>query len=130
MDTLLIVDDDEGIRTSLAQALSEEYIVHTAASGTEAVRKLRENRVDVMLLDLVMDDGDGFSVLGYLSRCVPKPATIVFTVREEIKSVIASMKLGADDYLVKHCDIETVRRAVRKALGTHASKVAATAVGA
>jgi len=119
MATTLIVDDDGSLRDALAGALvDDEHEIHTAAGGLEAIRLLQQRPVDVVLLDMVMSDGDGYAVLAHLLGVNPKPKVIVLSVLDHVRSVVTAMKLGADDYLVKPCELRVVRRAICRALAT------------
>jgi DNA-binding NtrC family response regulator len=107
--TVLIVEDDGPMRQSLAAALSSEFRVLTAGSGTEAIRTLRESRPDAVLLDIVMPDGDGFSVLGAVEGLRPRPRVVVLSALNQVTKAVKAMRLGASDYLVKPCGLDRVR---------------------
>lgn len=116
MTNVLIVDDDVYQREVLVSALSDEYQVHTADGGWDAIRVLRREPINVILLDLCMDEGDGFTVLGHLMGTAHRPPVIVLSVRNEVKTVVTAMKLGAINYIVKPCTAEDARDAIRKVL--------------
>lgn len=116
MQTVLIVEDDAQLRTSLAAALTDDYLVKSAGSGREAIGFLRESMADVVLLDMVMSEGDGFTVLGHIAGMSPKPHVVVLSVLDQIAKAVKAIRLGANDYLVKPCDLHTVRTAIRQAL--------------
>ena len=124
MPTMLIVDDDSCLRTSLATALEDKYAVHDVSSGSAAVRFLERNRVDLILLDMVMAEGDGFTVLSYAAGLNPKPSVVVLSVIDRVDKVVKAMRLGATDYMVKPCDLENLRSTLRRALRTVPSAVA------
>jgi len=116
MQTVLIVEDDDGLRTSLGSALTGEYRVRDAASGREAIALLKDHPVDVILLDMVMPEGDGFTVLARVSTMRPKPPTIVLTVIAQAEKAARAIQLGASDYLLKPCSLTALRKTIREVL--------------
>jgi len=116
MQTMLIVDDDNCLRTSLATALADTYAVHDVSSGSAAVRFLEQNRADLILLDMVMAEGDGFTVLSYAAERNPKPRVVVFSVIDQVDKAVKAMRLGAADYVLKPCDLGSLRSTLRGAL--------------
>lgn len=116
MRTILIVDDDSCLRMSLATALADEYTVHAVSSGSAAVRFLERNSVDLILLDMVMSEGDGLSVLSHTTGLNPKPRIVVLSVVDQVDKAVKAMRLGASDYLVKPCALGRVRSVIRRAL--------------
>ena len=114
MKTVLVVEDDAQFRESLVMALSDEYLVWGFDGGSKAVNFLRRYAVDVVLLDMVLVDGDGFTVLGALAALDRKPHVVILTVLDQVAKAVKAMRLGASDYLVKPCGLNTVRKAIRK----------------
>lgn len=117
MKKILIVEPDADVRTDIAAALADEYLVRSASSTHEAVDLLRSGEVDVVLLDIFVNSAGGFMVFGRIAGMHPKPRTIILSVVNEAEKAAKLMKLGAEDYLVKPCDVNVVRGAVRQALG-------------
>ncbi len=113
---LLIVDDDDAIRDSLAERFAARgYAVRTASSGEEAVEELRRG-VDVVLLDLQLPKGDGFHVLRTM-RAEGLPATVVvITAYGTVERAVEAMKEGAYDFLQKPFAPELVEETLRRAL--------------
>jgi DNA-binding response OmpR family regulator len=111
-ERILIVEDDVRWRTSLAAALAAGYMVRTASGGREAVALLRRQPVDIILLDMIMSEGDGLAVLTYVGTMKPKPRVVVVSALDDVRKVVNAMKLGADDYLVKPCSLDSVREAL------------------
>ena len=101
---ILIVDDDEDSRTLLAHLLKREgYTVATAVDGQDAVEKLPDDSVDVLLLDVTMPRMDGFAVCKALKKD-PKTASlpvILLTARDDMETRANGMKLGVSDFLAK-----------------------------
>jgi DNA-binding response OmpR family regulator len=124
MKILLVVDDDSQLRASLAAALSEEYTVQTAGDGIAAIDYVRKNPVDVMLLDIMMPDGDGYMVLSRIAGLKRRPRIVVLTGMSDPAKAVKAMRLGADDYLVKPCDLDTIRAALRSAVSSPAQAYA------
>ncbi len=104
---MLVVDDDPFNRTVLATGLEEQgHEASTAADGLEALERLRTEPFDLVLLDLVMPEMDGFEVL---TRIKSSPElmhlpVIVVSGLDEMQSVVRCIELGAADYLPKPCD--------------------------
>jgi len=116
MARILIVEDDNDLRASLVTALADEFEVLAVSDGTAAVRSLREDRVDLILLDMVMPGGDGFTVLGHVARMNPRPMVVVLSVLDQVNKVVKAMRLGANDYLVKPCHLDKLRSVLRHTL--------------
>ena len=101
---ILVVDDNEGNRDMLARRLMREgYRVEVAAGGHEALKTLETTVVDLVLLDIMMPEMDGYQVLEKLkandaSREIP---VIVLSALDEIESVVKCIDMGAEDYLPK-----------------------------
>jgi two-component system response regulator MprA len=104
-EALLVVDDDAGVREALELALTlDGFRVYTAGNGSEALRALKEGRIDLVLLDVMLPGSDGYSVLREirsnpeLDNAVP---VLMLTARDEIEDRVRGLKGGADDYLIK-----------------------------
>ncbi len=120
MATVLVVDDDEGIRESAAMAL--EKVGHRllrAGDAVSALRVLREHRVDVVVSDIYMPGEDGLTLLKAISERNDPPRVILMTARGSIETTALAQRFGAFDYLAKPFDlaelIERVAAASRKA---------------
>lgn len=112
---LLVVDDEENLRITTAAILEKEgYTVDTAASGNEAIALLAKTDYDLVLTDLHMEGGEGLSVLNEIRRTSPFTISIVLTGFASVESAIAALQEGAYDYLVKPCDIETMKHTIRR----------------
>ncbi len=102
MSRLLIVEDDRGVRESLARALQYEgYEVATAADGREAMKMVRQGGLDAMVLDVMMPELDGLEVARKLRLEGQRIPILMLTARHEISDRVAGLEAGADDYLVK-----------------------------
>ena len=112
---LLVVDDEENLRITTSAILENEgYIVDTAASGDEAVALLANSDYDLVLTDLHMEHGEGLAVLNEIRRNAPLTISVVLTGFASVESAIAALQEGAYDYLVKPCDIETMKHTIRR----------------
>ncbi len=116
MRTLLIVDDDEAIRRSLAISFRREFQILEAAEGNEALEIIRETPIDIVLLDQRLPDADGTEVLKEIKRLSPEVPVIMLTAYGTVKSSVKAMKLGAFDYIEKPYDIEEVKLTIANAL--------------
>jgi DNA-binding response OmpR family regulator len=98
---ILLVEDDEHIRTSLRLAFEDEgYEVGEAASGEEALESIGQEPADVVLLDLMLPGIDGFDCCRQLRRTSSVPIIMV-TARTDTHDVVAGLEAGADDYVTK-----------------------------
>ena len=112
---LLVVDDEESLRITTAAIFENEgYVVDTAASGDEAIDLMNKSDYDLVLTDLHMEGGDGLSVLNQIRRQAPLTISVVLTGFASVESAIAALQEGAYDYLVKPCDIESMKHTVRR----------------
>ncbi|MEU4195267.1 response regulator transcription factor [Kribbella sp. NPDC026611] len=99
--SLLLVDDEPRIRRVLRLALEDEgYQVAEAANGYDALTALRREPPDVVLLDLMLPDRDGFTVCREIRRTSDVPVIMV-TARTDSHDVVAGLEAGADDYVTK-----------------------------
>jgi len=102
MITVLVVDDEEPFRRLLKKELTRKgYAVEVAPDGSEALRLLRDNSFDVILLDVVMPSIDGISLMKKLKEDSGNPAIIVLTGKATVETAVEAMKNGAYDYLTK-----------------------------
>src|ERR1044071_2001156 len=112
---LLVVDDEESLRITTAAIFEKEgYVVDTASSGDEAIGLLTSKEYDLVLTDLHMEGGDGLSVLNQIRSQAPLTISVVLTGFASVESAIAALQEGAYDYLVKPCDIETMKHTIRR----------------
>src|SRR5689334_21853740 len=112
---LLVVDDEESLRITTAAIFENEgYIVDTASSGDEAIDLLTKADYDLVLTDLHMEGGDGLSVLNRIRQRAPLTISVVLTGFASVESAIAALQEGAYDYLIKPCDIETMKHTIRR----------------
>jgi len=114
---ILVVDDEEVTRLSLAEILSlEGYQVASAKSGEEALQKLEEETFDLVLADLVMKEVDGLQVMEAVKKLSPETVVIMLTAYGTLESAIRAMRQGAYDYLIKPCGAQEIVASVESAL--------------
>ncbi|HVG54735.1 MAG TPA: sigma-54 dependent transcriptional regulator, partial [Vicinamibacterales bacterium] len=113
--TILIVDDDEGMRETLTAMLRRDYRVLRAATGEFALQILEKEDVDLMLLDVRLPGISGFEVLKIVRENYPYIETIVISVIKELDVAIEAMRYGAYHYISKDFDLESVRTLVANA---------------
>ena len=101
MNTLLFIEDDDGIRLALRLALEDEgYTVHEAANGADGLVQFGEHEVDLVLLDLRLPDMSGFDVCRELRADSIVPI-IIITAQTDTHDMVAGLEAGADDYVTK-----------------------------
>ncbi len=114
---ILILDDEEALRSILAQSLSRKgYEILEAGTAGEGLSSLKDNLVDVVLLDLKLPDGDGLTLLPKIKQLQPDIQVVMLTGHGTIESAIEAMKLGAYDYLTKPCNFSELEITLQKAL--------------
>ena len=127
-ERLLLVDDEENLRTMLAAALSHSgFDVVSASSGRDALTMTKEVLPDLILLDVMMPDLDGFEVCRRLRAEYVKVPIIFLTARDETSDKVRGLTTGGDDYLVKPFSLEElvarVEAVLRRSGLTHTSAV-------
>jgi len=101
VNTLLFIEDDDGIRLALRLALEDEgYTVHEAANGTDGLARFGEHDVDLVLLDLRLPDMSGFDVCRAIRADSIVPI-IIITAQTDTHDMVAGLEAGADDYVTK-----------------------------
>jgi two-component system, NtrC family, nitrogen regulation response regulator NtrX len=115
--TILVVDDEKDIRTSLTGILEDEgYQVTTAASGVEAIESIHQDIPDLVLLDIWMPGLDGLETLEKLKILFPHLTVIMISGHGTIETAVRSTKLGAFDFIEKPLSLDKVLIAVSNAL--------------
>jgi putative two-component system response regulator len=114
---ILIVDDEQVIRRLLKQMLSKEgYQCQEAGNAEEALEKLRNNAISLVLLDVKMPGKSGIELLPEIKTGYPDTAVIMATAVSEINVAIQCLKNGADDYICKPFNLDEVSLVVQRAL--------------
>jgi len=116
-ETILVVDDEEAIRKLLLQKLSGEgYQCHEATNAEQALDKLRNNMIALVILDIRMPGKSGVELLLEIKASYPDVAVIMATAVTETNIAIQCMKQGAYDYLTKPFNLDEVILSVARAL--------------
>jgi two-component system, NtrC family, nitrogen regulation response regulator NtrX len=114
---ILIVDDEEGIRDSLASILADErYAVEAVASAEEALERIAHSEFQVILLDIWLPGIDGMEALGRIQAAHHAPAVIMISGHGSIETAVRATKLGAFDFIEKPLSLEKVIVLVRNAV--------------
>jgi len=123
---LLVVEDDDHIRTALRWALEDEgYAVDEAVDGEQACGRVAENPPDLMLLDLMLGAVDGFAVIREVRRHRDLPIVVV-SARADTYDIVAALEAGADDYVTKPFEVREITarlRALRRRVSPAAAPV-------
>jgi two-component system nitrogen regulation response regulator NtrX len=115
--SILVVDDEEAIVSSLSSILQDEgYEVSVAKSGAEALKTYMADPPDLMLLDIWMPDMDGLETLRRIREVVPNAQVMVMSGHGSIETAVKAIKLGAYDYIEKPLSLENVTLRVKHAL--------------
>ena len=116
MKTILVVDDTASVRQLLQDYLSGQgFRVVTAVNGQEAIYAARHSNPDVILLDIMMPQMDGFEFLRQYRKEKQTPV-IVITAKEEETDAVLGLELGADDYVIKPFRMRELLSRVRAVL--------------
>ncbi len=127
--TVLVVDDNEMNRDTLARRLRQQgFTIEMAANGVEALEMARQKQYDLVLLDIMMPEMDGYEVLQTMKseeglKSIP---VIMISALEEIESVMRCMELGAEDYLTKPFDPVLLKAAIARCLKKAAPRTTTT----
>jgi len=116
-NSILVVDDDRSIRTTLAAILEQDgYDVDMAENGAEAIKKSNDKFFDLALVDMRLPDMMGTELLGRMKERTPKTAKIMVTGYPSMQNAIAAVNEGADGYILKPVDAEILLEAIKKHL--------------
>lgn len=114
---ILLVDDEEGTRLALGWTLENRgFSVTTADNGVDALKKMNGSSFDLVITDLVMEEMGGMDLLEQIKKQRLETAVIILTGFGNVVSAVQTLKLGADDYIQKPCDVEELCDRIRKVL--------------
>ncbi|WP_277922100.1 MULTISPECIES: response regulator transcription factor [unclassified Streptomyces] len=106
---VLVVDDEDSLAELLSMALRYEgWQVRSAGDGAGALRTAREFRPDAVILDIMLPDVDGLSLLGRIRRELPDVPVLFLTAKDAVEDRIAGLTAGGDDYVTKPFSLEEV----------------------
>jgi DNA-binding NtrC family response regulator len=116
--TVLLVDDDEAVRTSIQSFLDDQgYRTHTACDTAEGLQKLQQYLPDVLLVDLRMPGRDGFYLIEEARKFNSATAVIVISGHADVEKAVRATKMGAFQFIEKPFSIDDVARVVQEATG-------------
>jgi two-component system sensor histidine kinase/response regulator len=114
---ILVIDDEEGIRAGCRRALEPEgYIVETAATGQEGLRRFREGNFDMVLIDVVLPDMRGVDLLAPILEKDPDVVCVVITGYATVELAVQAIRSGAYDFLSKPFTADVLRMTVAQGL--------------
>jgi len=114
---VLVVDDEQGIIDLVSMALRYEGLgVSSADSGRAALASINERRPDLLILDVMMPDLNGFEIMQRIATDEPRIPVIFLTARQDLDDKRQGFALGADDYLTKPFSVEELMFRVRALL--------------
>ncbi len=117
MTSILVVEDDEAIRTACRRSLDERgYAVATAATGLGGLELLLSTDPDVVLLDLGLPDVDGLALISMIRATASAVPIIVITAQDDDPTMIRALDGGADDYVVKPFGTDQLAARIRAVL--------------
>lgn len=116
MPRVLVVDDDETIRDTLYELLSEEYLCQTAETAEKAFARLEADVYDVVLTDISMPGLSGLELLGQVRQRFPETPVIIISGISDQEHAQGLIKLGAFDFLLKPFKLEVVEKSVKRAV--------------
>ena len=119
--TMVIVEDDDEIRDYLATELSQDYDVHVASNGREALAEIYRTNPDIVISDVMMPEMDGNALC---SKLKTNPGTnhipvVLLTAKSNEESRLQGLETGADAYLVKPFNMEILKRTVFNLISSH-----------
>lgn len=123
--TVLVIDDEEQILWLLEEALSDSFQVLTAKNSREAEKHLDNNKIDVCIIDLFLENETGFDLINsWKDKYDTK--FIVITAQDTSSNVIESMQIGAIDFISKPFVLDEVKNKIAEAISTHKSQTEMT----
>jgi DNA-binding NtrC family response regulator len=116
MADILVVDDDDVIRETLCELLSQDHTCQTADTAEDALAKLETQRFDVVLTDISMPGLSGKELLNRVVQMFPGTPVIVISGLSDQEQAESLISLGAFDYLLKPFRLEVVESSVKRAI--------------
>jgi DNA-binding NtrC family response regulator len=114
--TVLVVDDEEGVRASIRVILEETCEVLEAETGAEALELLRTREVDLVMLDQRMPGEPGIDVLSRVKAADPSTVVVLATAVHDVRIAVEALKRGAYDYITKPFDVDAILMLAERAL--------------
>ena len=115
--SILIVDDDESIRKTLAAILEEKgYFVETADTGKTGIANSKTKAFNLALIDIRLPDMEGTQLLNQLGHTEPEMAKVIITGYPSLQNAVEALNQGADAYIIKPLDIDSALAIVERLL--------------
>lgn len=115
-EKVLLIDNDNGLLTLLRLGLEREgFTVFTAENGQEGLKRAYEIRPDIIILDIMMPEMDGWATCQRLRYMCDTPI-IMLTAKSANEDILKGLSLGADDYLIKPCNFDELKARIRTVL--------------
>ena len=114
--TILVCDDEEGVRESFKLILEDHYNLRFALNGLEAIETLKSFTPDLMLLDIKMPKTHGMEILRQIKKSKPKLPIIIVTGYQSVEMAQDSLKNGAADYIPKPFSSKQILKAIAETL--------------
>jgi len=122
--TILVVDDELGIRELLKECLEDEgFVVKTSHTGHHAHKMLKEETFDLVLLDVWLPDLDGISILEHITKYHQETPVVMMSGHASISTALNAIKLGAKDFIEKPVSLSKLLPAVKKYVSSSAEVV-------
>lgn len=122
--TILVVEDETNIRDYIVEAFKEaRYLTKATGNGAEALKIVKENKIDLIVLDLGIEGITGETVCQEAKKIDPNVHIIILTAKNTSKDIVHGLDLGADDYISKPFDIEELLARARVRLKQQGSPV-------
>jgi DNA-binding NtrC family response regulator len=116
--SILIVDEDQSFASKIGEFLSEQGMrTSVITSGEEALDSISNNKFDLVISGLLMNEMHGLSILSKVKTTSPNTPVIIITGVASIKTAVEALRLGAYDYLIKPCEDEELLLRVKRAFG-------------
>ncbi|MDX6614371.1 MAG: cyclic di-GMP phosphodiesterase [Blastocatellia bacterium] len=113
---ILIVDDEPGVRSVLAELLGSDYVCAPAATAAEALDLLRQNQYELVISDISMPGMSGLKMIPHVKEIAPDTVVVMISGLQTAENAIEALRLGAFDYLLKPFDLQQVQAWVARAL--------------
>lgn len=113
--SVLIVDDDTGVRLMLSSVLNDEgYVVEAVENGKKAIKACEKTSFDVALIDIELPDMKGTELLGKLKQVQPKMILIIITGHPSIENAVKAVNERADGYVLKPFEMTELLQMIKK----------------
>src|SRR5258708_8582216 len=117
---ILVIEDDDEVRAAIRRALMlGGYEIILAQTGSEGLSRAQSDVPDAIVLDLGLPDIDGIEVCRTLRRAGNRTPILMLTARVAAEARVDALEAGADDYLVKPCDVPGLRASLRASMRRH-----------